>query len=238
MPRFLNILFLTLLLLTFTSGIAHAEQIEMQNDEWVNVDAEFMHGPQDFFDTPVRFTFGERIMDMGIGNFLEDGFVRADRVYELVPFITRSARNARVYLDDNGELAIIDFKTSKKPKPREWIRSGPFTIDRSEYVLGEKIFVRIGGLEYEEKGQIVFLRPLNNTHYSVYLTIPFDGANKSAFNYYLEPQLSKNRELCTAEDFIGDWRVVFRGTDYPNLEFRITEEILPGEEDDYQISVC
>jgi len=106
MPRFLNILFLTLLLLTFTSGIAHAEQIEMQNDEWVNVDAEFMHGPQDFFDTPVRFTFGERIMDMGIGNFLEDGFVRADRVYELVPFITRSARNARVYLDDNGELAI------------------------------------------------------------------------------------------------------------------------------------
>ena len=136
--------------------------------------------------------------------------------------------------DRLDEIEEINLENEYSPKPREWITSGPFQIDRSEYVLGEKIFVRIGGLGYDEKGQIAFLRPLNSTHYSVYLTIPFDGADKPAFNYYLQPQLSKTRGYCSADDFIGDWRVVFRGTDYPNLEFKITEEILPGEEDNYQ----
>lgn len=136
--------------------------------------------------------------------------------------------------DRLDEIEEINLENEYSPKSREWITSGPFQIDRSEYVLGEKIFVRIGGLGYDEKGQIAFLRPLNSTHYSVYLTIPFDGADKPAFNYYLQPQLSKTRGYCSADDFIGDWRVVFRGTDYPNLEFKITEEILPGEEDNYQ----
>jgi len=135
------------------------------------------------------------------------------------------------------EIERINLENEYSPKPREWITSGPFQIDRSEYVLGEKIFIRIGGLNYDEKGQITFLRPLNSTHYSVYWTIPFDGATKSAFNYYLEPQLSKTKGYCTVDDFIGDWRVVFRGTDYKNLEFKITEEMLPGTEENYQ-SVC
>ena len=123
------------------------------------------------------------------------------------------------------------------PKEREWITSGPFQIDRSQYVLGEKVFLRIGGLGFEERGEVAFLRPLNDTHYSVYLTIPFDGANKPAFNYYMEPDLSKIRKLCTIDDLVGDWRVVFRGTDYPNLEFTVTEEILPGDEKHYE-PVC
>ncbi len=123
------------------------------------------------------------------------------------------------------------------PKPAEWITSGPFQVDRSEYILGEKVFVRIGGLGFEEKGQIAFLRPLNSTHYSVYLTIPFDGANKPAFNYYFEPALAKFKELCTVDDLIGDWRVVFQGTDYANLEFKITKDILPGAADKYE-PVC
>ncbi|EIJ65644.1 hypothetical protein BD31_I0648 [Candidatus Nitrosopumilus salaria BD31] len=139
--------------------------------------------------------------------------------------------------DKLDEIEKINLENEYSPKPREWITSGPFQIDRSEYLLGEKIFVLIGGLNYDEKGQIVFLRPLNSTHYSVYWTIPFDGAKKPAFNYYLQPQLSKSNGYCTVDDFIGDWRVVFRGTDYPNLEFKITKDILPGEESNYQ-SVC
>lgn len=135
------------------------------------------------------------------------------------------------------DIEKINLENEYSPKEREWITSGPFQIDRSEYVLGEKIFLRIGGLGIEEKGQVTFLRPLNNTHYSVYWTIPFDGADKPAFNYYLQPQLSKINGYCTVDDFIGDWRVVFRGTDYPNLEFKITEDVLPGEEDSYD-SVC
>jgi len=135
------------------------------------------------------------------------------------------------------EIEKINLENEYSPKDREWITSGPFQIDRSEYVLGEKIFLRIGGLSFDEKGEAAFLRPLNSTHYSVYLTIPFDGSDKSAFNYYLQPQLSKLRGFCTVNDFIGDWRVVFRGTDYPNLEFKITEDILPGDEEDFE-PVC
>ncbi len=131
----------------------------------------------------------------------------------------------------------INLENEYSPKEREWITSGPFQIDRSEYVLGEKIFLRIGGLVYDEKGEVVFLRPLNSTHYSVYWKVPFDGADKSAFNYYLQPQISKNNGFCSADDFVGGWRVVFRGTDYPNLEFKITKDILPGDEEDYE-PVC
>ena len=135
------------------------------------------------------------------------------------------------------EIEKINLENEYSPKDREWITSGPFQIDRSEYVLGEKIFLRIGGLGFDEIGQAAFLRPLNSTHYEVYLTIPFDGSDKSAFNYYLQPQLSKVRGFCSADDFVGDWRVVFRGTNYENLEFKITEDILPGDEDSYE-PVC
>ena len=136
-----------------------------------------------------------------------------------------------------GEIEKENLENEYLPKDREWITSGPFQIDRSEYVLGEKIFLRTVGLEFNEKGETVFLRPLNSTHYSVYLTIPFDGSGNAAYNYYLDPQLSKIKGHCTVDDFIGDWRVVFRGTDYPNLEFKITEQILPGTESSFE-PVC
>ncbi len=121
--------------------------------------------------------------------------------------------------------------------PIEWITSGPFQIDRSEYIIGQKIFIRIGELDLDEKGQIAFLRPLNETHYSVYQTIPFDGMKKPAFNYYISPSLSTVFEICTLDDLVGEWAVVFRGTSYPNLKFEVTNEILPGEEDAY-VPVC
>jgi hypothetical protein len=135
------------------------------------------------------------------------------------------------------EIENNNLENEYSPKEREWITSGPFQIDRSEYVIGEKIFLVIGDLEYQEKGQAAFLRPLNDTHYSVYQTVSFDGAKKSAFNYYIQPQISKTRGLCTIDDIAGDWTVVFRGTTHANLEFEITDEVLPGDEDNYQ-PVC
>ena len=137
-------------------------------------------------------------------------------------------------LDD---IEKIKLENEYSPSPREWITSGPFQIDRSKYVVGEKIFLVIGGLESQEKGQVAFLRPLNDTHKKVYQTVPFDGTKKNAFNYYIQPQLSKVAGICTIDDIAGDWTVVFRGTDYANLEFEITDKILPGDEDNYQ-SVC
>jgi hypothetical protein len=112
--------------------------------------------------------------------------------------------------------------------PREWITSGPFQVDRSEYAIGESIFIRMGGIEENEKGQIAFYRPLNTTHHKVYLTIPFDGTDRSASNTYFTPQINKFRGICSMDDLQGEWMMVFRGTDYPNLYFKINEKILPG----------
>ena len=72
------------------------------------------------------------------------------------------------------------------------------------------------------------MRPLNVTHYSVYITIPFDGAQKAGFNYYLEPQISKREKFCSIDDIMGKWSLVFTGTSYPNLDFEITETVIPG----------
>ena len=111
---------------------------------------------------------------------------------------------------------------------REWISSGPFQIDRSEYAIGESIFIRLGGIDVNEKGQIAVMRPVNSTHHNVYLTIPFDGTDKSAVNTYFTPQISKNRAICSTDDLSGEWVMIFRGTDYQNLNFKINERILPG----------
>jgi hypothetical protein len=133
---------------------------------------------------------------------------------------------------------LESLETNYDPsRVREWITSGPFQIDRSEYALGENIFLRIGQLETTEKGQAAFLRPLNGTHYSVYITIPFDGTGLP-FNQYFTPDLSKIKGVCSIDDIAGEWTVVFRGTDYENIKFTVSDKIfVPGNESRFE-SVC
>ena len=119
------------------------------------------------------------------------------------------------------------------PKEREWITSGPFKIDRSEYVLGEKIFVNIEGLNINEKGKIVFLRSINSTYYSSYHTMSFGESNQQS-NYYFTPDLSITRGICNADELIGNWKVIFQGTEYSDLKFKVTKEIIPGYEERYE----
>ena len=38
------------------------------------------------------------------------------------------------------EIEKTNLENEYSPKDREWITSGPFQIDRSEYILGEKNF--------------------------------------------------------------------------------------------------
>lgn len=137
---------------------------------------------------------------------------------------------------DANEKDIIELEYDPA-RPRPWITSGPFQIDRPQYYLGEKIFLRIGGITNDEKGQVAFLRPLNATHYSVYMTVPFDGVKKPAFNYYIEPKLSKANGICSIDDLVGEWTVVFRGTDYSNIKFNVLNQTIPGMQDDFN-PVC
>ena len=122
--------------------------------------------------------------------------------------------------------------------PRDWPTSGPFQIDRSQYVLGELVLMRIGDLQPNEKGQIAFLQPTNGTHQTVYITIPFDGTQKITFNQYFKPALSMVRGICSKADLLGNWTVVFQGTDYNNLKFEIVDRYIPGEEENYEEPVC
>jgi len=126
---------------------------------------------------------------------------------------------------DEIDKIILENNNSKE---LDWQTSGPFQINRSSYSIGEKVFLVVNGLNANEKGEIAFMRPSNNTDSMVYVTIPFDGATKSAFNYYIDPELSKDKGMCSINDIIGKWEVIFRGTDYPHLSFEITKNTLPG----------
>jgi len=145
--------------------------------------------------------------------------------------------------DETGENYILGH--AKLPRnqtvytvpPRDWQVSGPFEIDRTQYALGEKIFLRVGALAPDEKGQVAFLRPSNETHYIVYSTIPFDGS-KPSFNQFFHPQVSKAKGICSKDYLIGNWTVVFQGTNYPNLKFEIIDLIVTGDEEGYNKVVC
>jgi hypothetical protein len=128
-------------------------------------------------------------------------------------------------------------KTVYTVPPRDWQVSGPFEIDRTQYALGEKIFLRVGALEPAEKGQVTFLRPLNDTHQKVYFTIPFDSS-KPSFNQFFQPSVAKVKGICSKDDLIGNWTVVFQGTNYANIKFEIINLIVPGDEESYNKVVC
>jgi hypothetical protein len=104
---------------------------------------------------------------------------------------------------------------------REQVRSGPFTIDKAEYNIGEKIFITSNDLPEDEKGSMMFFRPLNSTAWSNYKTIDFNGNAKTKFNIYFEPQLSKLKNICSTNDLAGTWLVKFIGTEYPDISFEI-----------------
>ncbi len=149
-----------------------------------------------------------------------------------------SSINEDAPIQENNLPEIVDVDNDRVPddidpyvaEPRVWQTSGPFQIDRKQYILGELVLVRMEGLETNDKGQIVFLQPSNGTHQTVYITIPFDGSQKDAFNQYFKPALSKNRSICSKADLIGNWTVVFQGTNYDQLKFEIVDKYIPGEE--------
>jgi len=114
-------------------------------------------------------------------------------------------------------------------KPREWITSGPFQIDRSVYHLGEKIFINVNELPSEYKGTMIFSKIHNSTHSQIYKSIIFDGETEQR-NSYFAPFPSLSRQFCTIDDIIGDWEVTFEGTNLEPLKFKILNKFVPGNE--------
>ena len=121
--------------------------------------------------------------------------------------------------------ALIIFTPNKETTTNKieekWQSSGSFEIDKSQYNMGEKIFLSTSNLLPEDKGTVQFLRPLNDTHHKSYITMPFDGKSKSQFNYYFEPRFFENKGICSIDDIAGNWIVKFHGTQYEDIYFEI-----------------
>jgi hypothetical protein len=120
----------------------------------------------------------------------------------------------------------IEYNSEKETEIKEepWHSSGPFSIDKTEYNVGEKIFIVVNGLKEEDKGKVIFFRPLNSTAWSNYITMDFDGTNKTQFNLYFEPKLSKLNGICSTNELAGEWVVKFIGTEYLDINFKVMNQ--------------
>jgi len=125
--------------------------------------------------------------------------------------------------------ALIIFtpneETTKNEIKEKWVESGPFSIDKAQYNIGEKIFLTTTNLPFDAKGTIEFLRPINNTHHQAYTKLPFDGMKDQQFNFYLEPRIFEYRGICSMDDVAGNWIVRFSGTQYEDINFEIRNQI-------------
>jgi hypothetical protein len=126
-----------------------------------------------------------------------------------------------------GSLIVFtsNDETSENKTVEKWIKSGPFEIDKEQYNVGEKIFLSTTDLLIKDKGAVQFLRPINDTHHKSYMKIPFNGNDKSQFNYYFEPRFNQYKGICSMDDIAGNWIVKFSGTQYEDINFKIINQI-------------
>ena len=142
---------------------------------------------------------------------------------------------------------VIGFNSEKEMEGIPWREaSGPFQIEKYEYYLGEKIFLNAIDIPIDQKGEIIFFRPeLDRSNKKIkeiegipeeliskkikYIGIEFNGENKQSFNKFFEPRFSEWNGVCSTKDIVGEWIIVFLGTQYENINFTILNETMPGD---------
>ena len=129
----------------------------------------------------------------------------------------------------------------------QWRESGPFSIEKYEYYLGEKIFLTVNEIPRDMSGEVIFFRPTSTpnvkefeeldgiskdliTTKTKYLEIKFSGENKQNFNRYFEPSLNEWKGICSRNDIVGDWVIVFHGTQYEDISFKILNQTASWDE--------
>ena len=53
------------------------------------------------------------------------------------------------------------------------------------------------------------------------------------FNIYFTPSLNIANEICSVEDVVGNYEVVFEGTNYKSIKLKILNQYLTGFENRY-----
>ncbi len=107
-----------------------------------------------------------------------------------------------------------------------WIASGPFSINKNQYKLGENIFMIVNGLQPTDVGEIDIVDPKGG----IFSKIPFNGTMKSSFKQFFKPVTERSLALCSAKDLVGNWTIIFKGVSYKSIPFQIINEFIPGEE--------
>ena len=141
-----------------------------------------------------------------------------------------------------GIITITNQETTEEKIEAQWRQSGPFAIEKHEYYLGEKIFLTVHDIPRDVSGEAIFYRPVIITNVGSdgissdmnagkkYLGIEFDGENKQNFNRYFEPRLSEFKGVCSRDDLVGNWKVVFEGTQYADIDFKIINQTASWDE--------
>ena len=121
---------------------------------------------------------------------------------------------------------IYSYYQQKESENRQWkwVTSGPFSINKSQYVLGENIFMIVSGLKPTDVGEIDVVTPKGDT----FSKIPFNGTLKSSFKQFFKPNTQASFGLCNATDLVGNWDIIFKGVPYKSIRFEIKNEYLPG----------
>jgi len=142
-----------------------------------------------------------------------------------------------------GIIVITNQETTEEQIEVQWRHSGPFAIEKYEYYLGEKIFLTVQNIPKDVSGEAVFFRPViipnvlgsdgisrDMNAGKKYIEIEFDGAKKQDFNRYFEPRLSEFKEICSRDDLVGEWKAVFEGTQYADIDFKIINQTASWDE--------
>ena len=111
------------------------------------------------------------------------------------------------------------------------ITSGPFSINNGTYRLGDNVFMTVTGLKPTDAGKIIVFDPKG----AIFTQVPFNGTMKSDFNYFFKPYTLKSEKLCTPQDLVGNWTIVFQGTQYKSIPFKIINQWVPGDEADLDL---
>ena len=121
---------------------------------------------------------------------------------------------------------VYSYYQQKESEDRQWkwVTSGPFSINKNQYRLGENIFMVVSDLKPTDVGEIDIVDPKGDT----YNKIPFNGTMKSSFKQFFEPNTQYRLGLCNATSLVGHWNIFFRGVPYKSIPFEIINEYLPG----------
>ena len=142
----------------------------------------------------------------------------------------------------NSEQEIVEEETEI-----QWVSSGPFSIEKDQYMLGEKIFLTVNYIPKDVKGEAIFFRPTPTPDLQkvkefegvpeelirskvAYITIPFDGSAKENWNRYFEPKFNEFKGICSTNELVGEWILVFAGTYYEPIYFEVLNQTSSWDE--------